>query len=82
MNNHQPDIQGDKTDQKEVNFLNKVLNKNTYRIIFGVAIGAVVGWLYWEFIGCNGGTCPITNTSYKTIMLFALMGGFMARKQK
>lgn len=62
-------------------FKQKVLSIITSRIILGASIGAVIGWLYWEFIGCNGGSCPITNTSYKTIILFTFMGGFMARKK-
>lgn len=66
--------------KEDETFLKKVLNNLTYRIIFGAAIGAFVGWLYWEFIGCNGGSCPLTNNLYKTIILFTLVGGFMVRK--
>jgi hypothetical protein len=81
MNQNHSEIEGDKTEQKAETFFTKVLNKNLYRIIFGIVIGAGVGWLYWEFIGCNGGSCPITNTANKTVILFAAMGGFMARKR-
>ena len=66
--------------KEDETFLKKVLNNLTYRIIFGAVIGAFVGWLYWEFIGCNGGSCPLTNNLYKTITLFTLVGGFIARK--
>jgi hypothetical protein len=66
--------------KKDETFLKKALNNLTYRIIFGAVIGAFAGWLYWEFIGCNGGSCPLTNNLYKTIVLFTLLGGFMARK--
>lgn len=75
------ETQSDKTKTKDETFIKKVLNKTTYRIIFGASIGAIIGWLYWEFIGCNGGSCPITDTSSKTIILFTLMGGYMARKK-
>lgn len=81
MDEDKVEIQGDKTEKKDETFLKKILNKITYRIILGASIGAAIGWLYWEFIGCNGGSCPITNTSYKTILLFTLMGGFLARKK-
>ncbi len=81
MNENKAETQSDKTEKKDETFIQKVLNKITYRIIFGASIGAIIGWLYWEFIGCNGGSCPITDTSYKTIILFSFMGGFMARKK-
>lgn len=82
MSEDKVEIPGDKQKEIDETFLNKVLKKQSYRLIFGTAIGALVGWLYWEFIGCNGGSCPITNNWYKTVILFALMGGFMARKNK
>jgi hypothetical protein len=81
MDQNKAEISGDNSKEKDVNFLQNLLNKKTYRIIFGLAIGAVVGWLYWEFIGCNSGSCPLTNNLNKTVLLFSIMGGFMARKR-
>jgi hypothetical protein len=81
MDQNKAEISGDNSKEKDVNFLQNLLNKKTYRIIFGLAIGALAGWLYWEFIGCNGGSCPLTNNLNKTVLLFSVMGGFMARKK-
>ena len=37
-------------------------------------VGAVGGFLYYYFIGCNSGTCPITSNPYISILYGALMG--------
>lgn len=44
------------------------------RILFGGAIGAGAGWLYWEWIGCNGGSCPLTSNAPQTIIIFSIFG--------
>lgn len=68
--------------------MQKIINlyktKTWVRILAGLLGGAIVGLLYWNFIGCNGGHCPLTNNPYKTVILFSLMGGFFNKdiKQK
>jgi hypothetical protein len=52
----------------------KVWSKKIYRILIGGVFGAGVGWLYWEFIGCNGGSCPLTSNAPQTIFIFTLFG--------
>lgn len=42
-------------------------------LIFG-AIGAVGGFLYWKFIGCQSGTCPIKSIWYWSTLYGALIG--------
>ena len=39
-----------------------------------ILTGAVGGYLYYYFIGCNSGTCPITSNPYISILYGALMG--------
>jgi len=41
----------------------------------GVLIGAVGGYMYWQQIGCNGGTCMITSTWHNSTAYGAVMGG-------
>ncbi len=63
------------------------IKKNKLTIIGGV-IGAVGGYLYWQFVGCSSGTCPITssplNSSLYGILIGALLGSSIkdAKKQK
>ncbi len=53
-------------------FLSK--NKLTF---LGVFLGAVGGYLYFHFIGCESGTCPITSKPLNSTLYGALMGGLL-----
>jgi len=80
MNNLEVENQIENKQNKNASFWESIKNKAILRISIGAVIGAIVGVFYWEFIGCNGGSCPLTNNVYKTVMFFTVMGGFMARK--
>jgi len=49
------------------------VNKHILKIA-GSSIGALGGFLYYYFVGCNSGTCPITSNPYISIAYGALMG--------
>lgn len=48
-----------------------------YEIIFA-ALGALGGFLYYAFIGCNSGSCPITSNPWVSTIWGALMGYLVA----
>lgn len=52
-------------------FLNNIL------IILGIVVGAIAGFLYWQQIGCNSGTCSITSKWHNSTTYGALMGGLL-----
>ena len=58
---------------KLLSHIKKAWEKKIYRILFGGMIGAGAGWIYWEFIGCNG-SCPLTSNAPQTIVIFSLFG--------
>ena len=41
----------------------------------GVLAGAIGGYLYWQQIGCDNGTCMITSTWHNSTAYGAVMGG-------
>ncbi len=43
----------------------------------GITLGAVAGYLYWFYIGCNSGTCAITSSPVNSTLYFGLMGGLV-----
>ncbi|WP_308420576.1 DUF6132 family protein [Dyadobacter endophyticus] len=43
----------------------------------GIAIGSVLGYLYYHFIGCSSGTCPITSNPVNSTLYGAVMGGLL-----
>lgn len=52
------------------------LLKNKLLIIGGV-IGAVAGYLYYHYIGCDSGTCMITSKPLNSTTYGAVMGGLL-----
>jgi len=46
-------------------------------MIIGGCIGAIAGWLYWKFVGCASGTCPITARPLTSTLYGALMGALL-----
>ncbi|AQY21961.1 DUF6132 family protein [Riemerella anatipestifer] len=42
--------------------------------IIGAVIGAVSGYLYWKFVGCNTGTCAITSKPINSTLYGGVMG--------
>ena len=54
---------------------NWILKKRIAILI--ATIGALAGFLYWNFIGCDSGTCAITSVWYRTTAYGALMGWFV-----
>lgn len=47
----------------------------------GVAIGAGLGWLYWNYFGCTNG-CAITSSPVNSSLYGALMGGLVVNTFK
>ena len=43
--------------------------------IVGIALGAVGGYLYYHFVGCNSGNCAITSKPLNSTLYGGLMGG-------
>lgn len=46
-------------------------------VILGVVIGALGGYLYWLYIGCSSGSCPITSSPFLSSLWGAVMGGLL-----
>jgi uncharacterized protein YcfJ len=43
----------------------------------GCVLGAVAGYAYYYFIGCESGTCAITSKPLNSSLYGALIGGFL-----
>ena len=44
----------------------------------GIVLGALAGYLYYFFIGCNNGTCAITSKPFNSTVYGAVMGGLVS----
>jgi hypothetical protein len=48
--------------------------KKKYKIILFTSLGAILGFLYYFFIGCRSGSCPITSNGYISSLYGAVFG--------
>ena len=55
----------------------KVLIKKLLVWSVGIGVGAVVGWLYWYYFGCQD-TCTIKSSPVNMTIYGGVMGGLLA----
>lgn len=53
------------------------MNKSVVIWIVGIVVGAIGGYLYWYFIGCNSGTCMITSSPVNSTLYGGVMGALV-----
>ncbi len=44
------------------------------KIFLGLALGSIAGYLYYFFIGCHSGSCPISSNPFISSGYGALVG--------
>lgn len=57
--------------------MEKTFIKEYWMMIAGTLIGAMAGYLYWRFVGCTTGTCPITSSPLNMTLWGGIMGGLL-----
>jgi len=53
-----------------------LIKKNWVYLTGGIA-GGTGGYLYWYYVGCSTGVCPITASPVMSIIWGALFGGIL-----
>lgn len=48
--------------------------RNNKFVIISIGLGAIAGFAYWNFVGCNSGTCMITSKPLNSTLYGSLMG--------
>lgn len=43
--------------------------------LIGIVLGAIAGYLYYHYVGCDSGSCAITSKPLNSILYGAVMGG-------
>ncbi|MGD9976948.1 MAG: DUF6132 family protein [Bacteroidales bacterium] len=49
-------------------------NKKVLFPVLGAVTGGGLGFAYYYFVGCNGGSCPITGSPWGSITFGSLLG--------
>ncbi|HOY39827.1 MAG: hypothetical protein KBB11_00310 [Bacteroidales bacterium] len=52
----------------------KSLIKKYYLLVLFTIIGATGGFLYWKFVGCASGACPIKSLWYLSTLYGSIFG--------
>ena len=55
--------------------MNFILNHKL--TLIGIVLGAIGGYLYYHYIGCMSGTCPIISQPLNSTLYGAMMGGLL-----
>lgn len=62
-------------NQEEIKPGNKFFKSwNFWKQVLAVVVGALAGYLYYNFVGCSSGQCAITGNPYMS----AIWGGLFA----
>ncbi|RKD91758.1 DUF6132 family protein [Mangrovibacterium diazotrophicum] len=61
--------------------LRKFTSKYKWQL-FGTGIGIIAGFLYWYYIGCTSGTCPIQSNWHTSSLYGGLLGYFVSDLKK
>ncbi len=52
----------------------KSLGRSKRLQIITLLVGAIAGLLYWKYVGCKTGTCPLKSVWYWTMLWGAVFG--------
>jgi hypothetical protein len=58
------------------NIINWLSKRNNLILLAGIIIGTAAGFMYYYFIGCRTGSCPITSSPWLT-MLWGAAAGYL-----
>jgi len=63
-----------KADSKPHTIREYIKSWNFWKPAIGVMVGGIGGYLYYHFVGCSSGTCPITSHPLPSIIFGGLLG--------
>lgn len=58
------------------------MRKSVLKKVLPIALGGVLGYAYYYFIGCNSGSCAITSSPYVSTIYGAFLGLIFAIPSK
>jgi hypothetical protein len=65
-----------------MNFMTNFRKISIPWLLTGIFLGGTGGFLYYYYVGCQSGTCPITSNPWITVLYGTLIGGILFYKKK
>ncbi len=62
------------TDNKPKSFKELIQSSYFWKPATAVLIGAILGYLYYHFIGCTSGSCAITSSPLSSTLFGGVLG--------
>lgn len=60
----------------------KIKNFFTIRLIIGLVMGSIGGFLFYCFVGCSSGSCAISSNPWISTIYGMMIGGLLFYKRK
>ncbi len=48
------------------------------KIVIGAILGGILGFIYYKFVGCASGTCPLTSNPFISTIYGSVIGVLLA----
>ncbi len=68
------------TKQENGTLKERLLSARYLKTIIFVIVGALAGYLYYYFVGCNSGSCAITSNPVSSILAGSALGYFIINR--
>jgi len=52
---------------------------NFWKPFLGITLGALGGFLYYHYVGCSSGSCPITGNPFMSTAYGSMLGLFLVK---
>lgn len=65
-------------EEKKKSFRDKLKKQFTWKHLIGGVVGLIGGFLYYRFVGCSTGSCPITSNPWLSLLWGGVMGYLLA----
>lgn len=49
--------------------------QRNFGMLFFVTLGLIAGFLYYKYVGCVSGTCPVTANPIMSVLYGGILGG-------
>ncbi len=68
-----------KCETKPRSFREFIKSSRFLKPLLGVVLGGIGGFLFYYFVGCSSGSCPITGNPYVSIIWGSLFGFLLVK---